>query len=81
MKFGHLVRFTRSCYLTVNYDVYRVSRAHFCFITDFSFITEMDSSLVLISPLFVLSKLNFRTFYDFDITSKFYTRRRQSFSS
>ena len=44
MKFRHLVSFTQSCYLTVDYDVYRMSRAHF---SHFSFTTEMDSSLVL----------------------------------
>ena len=69
MKLGHLVRFIRSGFLTVDYHVYRVSRAHF---SHFSFITEMDSSLVLILPLFVLSKLSLRTFYGFDITSKFH---------
>ena len=57
----------------VDDDVYRVSHAH---LSHFSFITGMDSSLVLILPLFVLSKFIFRTFYGFDITSKFYCRRK-----
>ena len=55
MKFRHLVSFTHICYLTVDYDVYRMSRAHF---SHFSLTTEMDSSLVLVS---------FRTLYDFDL--------------
>ena len=54
MKFRHVVRFTRSCYLTVDYHVYRMPRAHF---SHFSFITEVDYSLVLILPRFALSKL------------------------
>ena len=29
MKFRHLVSFTHICYLTVDYDVYPMSRAHF----------------------------------------------------
>ena len=29
MKFRHLVSFTQSCYLTVDYDMYQLSRAHF----------------------------------------------------
>ena len=70
MKFGHLVRLTRSCLLTVDYHVHRVFRAHF---SHFSFITEMDSSLVFISPFIFLC---FRAFYDFDVTSKFYCRRK-----
>ena len=45
MKFRHLVRFTRSRYLKVDYDVYRMSTCiHF---SHLSFTTEMDSSLVL----------------------------------
>ena len=45
MKFHHLVRFTRSRYFTVDYNVYRMSACiHF---SHFSFTTEMDSSLVL----------------------------------
>ena len=71
MRIGHLVRFIRSRFLTVDYDVYRVSRAHF---SHFSFITEMDYSLVLMIPLFVLNKLSLRTFYEFDITLSFYCR-------
>ena len=55
MKFRHLVSFTHICYLTVNYDVYRMSRAH---LSHFSLTTEMDSSLVLVS---------FRTLYVFDL--------------
>ena len=48
MKFRHLVRFTRSCYLTVDYDVYRMSRAHF---SHFSFTTEKVLN-TLMSPKF-----------------------------
>ena len=57
MKFRHQVRFTRSCYLTVDYDVYWMFRAHFSHFM-ISFITEMDSTLVLILilPRFALSK-------------------------
>ena len=45
MKFRHLVRFTRSRYFTVDYDVYRMSTCiHF---SHFSSTTEMDSLLVL----------------------------------
>ena len=55
MKFRHLVSFTHICYLTVDYDVYRMSRALF---SHFSLTTEMDSSLVPVS---------FRTLYDFDL--------------
>ena len=45
MKFRHLVRFTRSRYFTVDYDVYRMSTCiHF---SHFSFTTELDSSFVL----------------------------------
>ena len=55
MKFRHLVSFTHICYLTVVYDVYRMSRALF---SHFSLTTEMDSSLVPVS---------FRTLYDFDL--------------
>ena len=45
MKFRHLVRFTRSRYFTVDYDVYRMSTCIHS--SHFSFTTEMDSSLVL----------------------------------
>ena len=55
MKFSHLVNFTRICYLTVDYEVYRMCRAHF---SHFSSTTEMDSSPVPVS---------FRTLYDFDL--------------
>ena len=55
MKFRHLVSFTHICYLTVDYDVYRMPRALF---SHFSLTTEMDSSLVPVS---------FRTLYDFDL--------------
>ena len=41
--------------MTVDYDVYGMSRAHF---SDFSLTTEMDSSLVAVS---------FRTLHDFDL--------------
>ena len=41
MKVRHLVSFT---HLTVDYNVYWMSRAHF---SHFSLTTEMDSSLVL----------------------------------
>ena len=45
MKFRHLVRFARSRYFTVDYDVYRMSTCiHF---SHFSSTTEMDSLLVL----------------------------------
>ena len=44
MKCRHLVSFTQSCYLTVDYDVYRMSYAHF---SHFSLTTEMDYWLVL----------------------------------
>ena len=45
MKFRHLVRFTRSRYFEVDYDVYRMSTCiHF---SHLSFTTEMDSSLLL----------------------------------
>ena len=54
MKFRHLVSFTHICYLMVNYDVYRMSRAH-C--SHFSLTTEVVSLLVPVS---------FRT-YDFDL--------------
>ena len=55
MKFRHLVSFTHICYLTVDYDMYRMSHAHF---SHFSLTTEMDFSLALVS---------FRTLYDFDL--------------
>ena len=42
--FRHPVRFTRSRYFTVDYDVYRMSTCvHF---SHFSFTTEMDSPLI-----------------------------------
>ena len=56
MKNGHLVSFTHICYLTVDYDVYRMSRVIHTHFSHFSLTTEMDSSLVLVS---------FRTLYDF----------------
>ena len=55
MKFRHLVSFTHICYLTVDFDVYRMSRAHF---SHFSLTNEMDSSLAPVS---------FRTSYNFDL--------------
>ena len=53
MKFRDLVSFKHICYLTVDYDMYRMSRAHFSHST---LTTEMASSLV---------PVNFRTLYDF----------------
>ena len=51
MKFRHQVRFTRSCYLTVNYDVYWMFRAHFSHFM-INFITEITR--------FCLSKLDLK---------------------
>lgn len=42
MKFCHLASFIKSCYLTVNYDMYQMSCAHF---GQFSWTTEIDSSI------------------------------------
>ena len=53
MKFRHLVSYTHIRYLTVDYDVHRMSHAHF---SHFSSTTETDSSLV-----------SFRTLNDFDL--------------
>ena len=44
MKFRHLVRFTRSHYSTVDYDVDRMSTC--TYFSHFSFTTEMDFALV-----------------------------------
>ena len=55
MKFRHLVSYTHIRYLTIDYDVYRMSHAHF---SHFSSTTEMDSSLVPVS---------FITLNDFDL--------------
>ena len=55
MKFRHLVSFTHISYLMVDYDVYRMSHAHF---SHFSLTTEMNSSVVPVS---------FRMLYDFDL--------------
>ena len=49
MKFRHLVRFTRSRYFEVDYDV---SYIHF---SDLSFTTEMDSSLDYAVSTFIKS--------------------------
>ena len=47
MKFCHLISFTHIlCNLTVDFDVYRMSRAH---LSHFSLTTEIDSLLVLVS--------------------------------
>ena len=54
MKFRDLVSCKHMCYLTVDYDMYRMSRAHFSHST---LTTEMASSLV---------PVNFRTLYDFN---------------
>ena len=54
MKFRDLVSSKHICYLTVDYDMYRISRAHFSHST---LKTEMASSLV---------PVNFRTLYDFN---------------
>ena len=54
MKFRDLVSSKHICYLTVDYDMYRMSHAHFGHST---LTTEMASSLVLV---------NFRTLYDFN---------------
>ena len=55
MKFRDLVSSKHICYWTVDYDMYRMSRAHFSHST---LPTEMASSLVPVS---------FRTLYDFDL--------------
>ena len=52
MKFRDLVSSKHICYLTVDYDMYQMSRAHFSHSTS---TTEMVSSLV---------PENFRTLYD-----------------
>ena len=52
MKFRPLVSFTHIWYLTVDYDVYRMSRAYF---SHFSLTTEMEFSPVSVS---------FRTLHD-----------------
>ena len=57
MKFRHHVRFTRSCCLTVDYDVSWMFRAHFSHFM-INFITEINSTPVLILPNFALSKLS-----------------------
>ena len=70
MKFRYQVHFTQSCYLMVNYDVYWIFRAYFKHFM-ISFITEMNSTLVLILILhrFALLKLSLkRCMIIFDIT-------------
>ena len=52
MKFRDLVSSKHTCYLTVDYDMYQMSRAHFSHSTSTN---EMVSSLV---------PVNFRTLYD-----------------
>ena len=54
MKFHDLVSSKHICYLTVDYDMHRMSRAHFSHST---LTTEMASSLV---------PVNFRRLYDFN---------------
>ena len=54
MKFRDLVSSKHICYLTVDYDIYRMSRVHFSHST---LTTEMASSLV---------PVNFRKLYDFN---------------
>ena len=54
MKFRDLVSLKHMCYLTVDYDMYRMSRAHFSHSTS---TTEMAS----------LVPVNFRTMYDFNL--------------
>ena len=54
MKFRDLVSSKRICYLTVDYDMYRMSRAH---LSHSTLTTEMASWLV---------PVNFRTLYDFN---------------
>ena len=58
MKFRDLVSSKHICYLTVDYDMYRMSRAHFSHST---LTTEMASSLVLVNFRTIL-----RTLYDFN---------------
>ena len=58
MKFHHMVRFRpfqKIMLLKVDYHAYRIPLAYF---SHFSFITEMDYSLVLILPRFALLKLS-----------------------
>ena len=55
MKFRDLVSSKHMCYLTVDYEMYRMSRAYFSHST---LTTEMASSLV---------PVNFRTLYDFNL--------------
>ena len=55
MKFCDLDSSKHICYLTVDYDMYRMSRAHF---SHSNLTTEMASSLV---------PVNFRTLYDFNL--------------
>ena len=46
MKLCHLVRFTRSCHLTVNYDVYRMSLSLLLFFRELAFqISEQFEAL------------------------------------
>ena len=54
MKFRDLVSSKHIRYLTVDYDMYQMSRAHF---SPSTLTTEMASSLV---------PVNFRTLYDFN---------------
>ena len=54
MKFRDLVSSKHMCYLAVDYDMYRMSRAHFSHST---LTTEMAS----------LVPVNFRTLYDFNL--------------
>ena len=58
MKFRDLVSSKHICYLTVDYDMYRMSRAHFSHST---LTTEMASSLVSVNFRTIL-----RTLYDFN---------------
>ena len=62
MKFRDLVSSKHICYLTVDYDMYRISRAHFSHST---LTTEMASLLV---------PANFRTLYDFSSVKLSYQR-------
>ena len=50
----------------------------FCWCALFVGEPQVLLSLVLVLPLFVFSKLSFKTFYDFNVTSKFYCRRKSS---
>ena len=56
MKFRDLVSSKHMCYLTVNYDIYRMSRANFSH--SISTLTTEMASLV---------PVNFRTLYDFNL--------------